>query len=383
MTRKLLSKALILAAALASFTVAFYAQAILTRVEGQILGKDGKPVEGAEIKFDRTDIKASYNIKTNKEGKYNYATLPLGVYTISISVGGELIAKQEGLRTDPAKPLPISIDMRNMQANQPQAATAEAAKPTAEELAEFEKKKKEYEEAKAKDDVLQASFTAGMQATEAKNWNLAIESFTKAGEVDPTQEAVWANLANAFSMRGDSQRGAAAIADYGRASDAYAKAIALKPLDASLHNNYATVAARAQKIDIAQAELAKAIELDAPGAAKYYRNLARVYFDTNQNAPAETAFKKAIELDPNNPDAHFQLGLVLIQNATLEGEKMKAPAGTAEAFQKYLQLAPTGANAAEAKAMLDALGSTIKSGLNNAPPPQTKGNNNKGNNKGK
>ena len=40
-----------------------------------------------------------------------------------------------------------------------------------------------------------------------------------------------------------------------------------------------------------------------------------------------------------NPDAYFQLGLVLIQQATEEGGKMKAPAGTAEAFQKYLELA--------------------------------------------
>jgi Tfp pilus assembly protein PilF len=192
---------------------------------------------------------------------------------------------------------------------------------------------------------------------------VAIENFMKAGAVDPTQEAVWANLANAYAMRAESQRGAPAIADYGRAADAYAKAVALKPLDANLHNNYATVAARAQKIDVAQTELAKAIELDAPGAGKYYRNLARVYFDTNQPGPAEAAFKKAIQIDPKDPDAYFQLGLVLIQSATLEGDKMKAPAGTAEAFQKYLELAPSGVNAAEAKAMLDALGAPVRSNL--------------------
>lgn len=362
MTRSSLPKMLILMALVAIFAVASYGQQ-MTRVEGTILGTDGKPVEGAEIKFDRTDIRANYSIKTNKDGKFTYATLPMGTYTITVTVAGNVIGKMEGVRTNPAMPLPLNIDMRNL--NQPQVAAAEAepAKPTAEELAEFEKKKKEYDEAVAKDKALQDAFTLGMEATQVKNWNVAIENFQKAGEVDPTQEAVWANLANAYSMRAESQRGAAAIADYGRASDAYAKAVALKPLDANLHNNYATVAARAQKIDIAQAELAKAIELDAPGAGKYYRNLARVYFDTNQPGPAEAAFKKAIQLDPKDPDAYYQLGLVLIQQATIEGDKMKAPAGTAEAFQKYLELAPTGVNAAEAKSMLEVLGAPVKSNL--------------------
>lgn len=366
MLRNSLPKMLILLVMVASFVLVFQGQVITTRVEGTILGEDGKPVEGAEIKFERTDIKANYSIKTNKNGTFTYATLPQGTFTITVTVAGKVIATQPNIRTNPAKTLPLNIDMRDLAKGQPAAVAPEAAEvkpPTAEELAEFEKKKKEYDDAVAKDKSLQDAFTAGMQASQAKDWNVAIDSFIKAGAIDATQEAVWANLANAYAMRADSLRGAAAIQDYGRAADAYAKAVALKPLDANLHNNYATVAARAQKIDVAQAELAKAIELDAPGAGKYYRNLARVYFDTNQPGPAETAFKKAIQLDPKDPDAHFQLGLVLIQQATLEGEKMKAPEGTAEAFQKYLELAPTGANAAEAKAMLDALGAPVRSNL--------------------
>jgi len=365
MIRSSLPKMLILLTLVALCGVVFYGQAILTTVSGTIIGADGKPAEGAEIKFERTDIKANYSIKTNKEGKFTYATLPMGTFTITVTVAGNVIGKMENVKTNPAKPMPLDIDMRKLAQGQPAVAAADEAKPqpTAEEVAEFEKKKKEYDDAVAKEKDLQTAFTAGMEAAQAKNWNVAIESFTKAGAVDPGQEAVWANLANAYAMRADSQRGAAAIADYGRASDAYAKAVALKPLDANLHNNYATVAARAQKIDVAQAELNKAIELDAPGAGKYYRNLARVYFDTNQPGPAEAAFRKAIQLDPKDPDAHFQLGLVLIQQATEEGGKMKAPAGTAEAFQKYLELAPTGANSADAKAMLEALGAPVRNNL--------------------
>jgi hypothetical protein len=39
---------------------------------------------------------------------------------------------------------------------------------------------------------------------------------------------------------------------------------------------------------------------------------------------------------------------------------MVAPDGTAEAFQKYLELQPTGPHAEEAKAMLQGLGSPVE-----------------------
>jgi hypothetical protein len=44
----------------------------------------------------------------------------------------------------------------------------------------------------------------------------------------------------------------------------------------------------------------------------------------------------------------------------LQGDKMIAPPGTAEAFQKYLELAPTGPHAEEAKAMLASVGATVE-----------------------
>ena len=72
-------------------------------------------------------------------------------------------------------------------------------------------------------------------------------------------------------------------------------------------------------------------------------------------------FKKAIEADPNYADAHYQYGIYLIGKATTTPDgKIVPPAGTAEEFQKYLELKPDGVNAEASKAMLQSMGAKIE-----------------------
>jgi hypothetical protein len=51
---------------------------------------------------------------------------------------------------------------------------------------------------------------------------------------------------------------------------------------------------------------------------------------------------------------------------------MEFPDGTAEAFQKYLELKPDGPHAAEAKAMLEGMGATVETsyGAKKKAPPK-------------
>ena len=52
----------------------------------------------------------------------------------------------------------------------------------------------------------------------------------------------------------------------------------------------------------------------------------------------------------------------MIGKATLKGDKMVAPDGTADAFNKYLELAPTGSYAQAAKDMLASIGANVETG---------------------
>jgi tetratricopeptide (TPR) repeat protein len=232
---------------------------------------------------------------------------------------------------------------------------------TKEQRAEYEKKLKEQEAEMAKNKALQDAFNAGMEAKNAKNYQVAVENFEKASALAPTQHVVWAQLAETYISLADTKTGAEQQAAVEKGIAAYAKAVEIKVDDPNYHNNYALALAKGKKMNEAQAELTKAAQLDPPQAGKYYYNLGAVYVNTQQNDAAEAAFKKAIELDPNYADAYYQQALVLMNKVSLDAAgKMIAPPGTIEALQKYLALKPDGANADGAKAILEQLGSTVQ-----------------------
>jgi tetratricopeptide (TPR) repeat protein len=347
-----------------------------SNIQGDVIGTDGKPVQGAQIKLDRTDIKQSFNVKTDKKGHFLYANLPTGIYTITVVVNGKDVGQIAGVRPRQGDNPPVVFDLAKLAEAAAAAAAGVPAPPkeegmTKEQRAEYEKKLKEQEAAMAKDKALQDAFNAGMEAKNAKNYPVAIENFEKASVMAPTQHVVWAQLAEAYISRSDSETGDAKQADIDKGIAAYAKAVEAKAEDANYHNNYALALAKGKKMDQAQAELTKAAQLDPPQAGKYYYNLGAVYVNTQQNDAAEAAFKKAIELDPNYADAYYQQALVLMNKVSLDKDgKMVAPPGTTEALQKYLSLRPDGANAEGAKAILEQLGTTVQTSFERPGAPK-------------
>ncbi len=70
--------------------------------------------------------------------------------------------------------------------------------------------------------------------------------------------------------------------------------------------------------------------------------------------PQAAAADEAIKADPTLAIAYYLKGQGLIQKATIDSAtgKMVLPPGCAEAYQKYLDLAPNGAFAADVKGIL-------------------------------
>ena len=350
--------------------LAFTSLAQITTLEGDVKGTDGKPVVGAVVKIERTDIRGNYQTKTDKKGHYFHTGLPIGMYTITVQMDGKDADKQQGIRTSPGDPKNVSFDLKEAAARAaagaPQMTAAQERGMSASDKAALEKSMKDREAQLKKRSELNESFNAGLTAVQNKQWPEAVAALTKAAEVDPTQPAVWAQLAEAYVGLASTKTGADFDAAMGKGLEAYGKAIELKPDDAATHNNYALALAKAKKFPEMQAELAKAVQLDPPGAGKYYYNLGALLVNSGQNDTAGEAFKKAIDADPNYAEAYYQYGVTLVSKAQIAPDGKVTPVpGTVEALQKYLSLQPNGQFAQAAKDMLTTLGSSVETRFQN------------------
>jgi tetratricopeptide (TPR) repeat protein len=373
-------KSLILSA-FAFLLLSLPAFAQTTAVEGYVKDETGKPVQGAVVNFERTDIKGHYTVKTDKKGHYGHYGLPLGTYTISVAVNGQVKDTANGFRTGLGDPKTLNFDLKQsaaqQQALQKAAETgtlsAEQERGMSKEQKEqFEKVAKAREAQLAKNKALNEAYTAGKNAVEAKQWDVAIENLNKAAEMDAKQGAVWTQLADAYVGKAQATP-AEAAANYDKAFDAFKKAIELAPTDAGLYNNYALALAKDKKLDDARTNLAKAAELDPPGAGKYYYNLGALLVNSGQNDAAVEEFKKAMQADPNYADAQYQYGVAMASKATTDASgKVIPPPGTVEALQKYIELKPDGPYAASAKEMIAALGGSVSTNYANPNAPKGK-----------
>jgi len=352
----------------------------ISAIEGDVKGEDGQPAVKAVIKLTRTDIKGNYHCETNKKGHYFYNGLPLGTYNITVEINGKEMDGVNGVRTRLGDPTPVNFDLqkiasaRKAQASQQQQMASggqalskeQERSMTKEQKEAYEKALKEREEAMKKNKELNDAFNAGLTAAQAKDYDTAVTQFVKASELDPKQIAVWSNLADAYVQAAKTKTGPEFDAIMAKGTDAFQKAIEINPNDAGLHNNYALALAQAKKFPEMQSELEKAAQLDPTKAGQYYYNLGAVLVNNNQNDAAGAAFKKAIEIDPNHADSYYQYGVFLVGKASIGADGKVTPVpGTVDAFQKYLELAPTGQFADQAKAMLTSMDAKVDTSYKN------------------
>jgi tetratricopeptide (TPR) repeat protein len=343
----------------------------ITVIEGNVTGSDGKPLPGALIRIERKDVTSTFKVKTDKKGHYIYNGLPLGNYDVVCVVDGKDVDKVPGVQTTTQQYKTVDFNLKAKENIQKAAETGSLTKEqergmTAEDKRRLEEMYKKNAESMKKRGALNEAYSTGKTALDNKQYDAAIESFNKAGELDPKQGAVWSGLAQAYTARAKSKTGADADADLQKAAESWAKAIEITPEEAGIHNNYALVLAQCKKFPEAQAELEKAAALNPAGAGQYYYNLGALEINAGQNDAANETFKKAIAIAPPYPEAFYQYGLTLLAKATLDKDGKTIPVpGTIEALQKYLELAPNGPNAEAAKGMLTSLGTTLQTEYKN------------------
>jgi len=111
-------------------------------------------------------------------------------------------------------------------------------------------------------------------------------------------------------------------------------------------------------VDDANSAFDAAAKADPSNASRYLRNLAILFYNT-RNFPAQIdASDTAIKADPNQALLYFIKAQGLAEDARVDPEtnKLVLPAGCADAYRKYLELAPTGPHAAQVTAFLQRTG---------------------------
>ncbi len=345
------------------------ASAQLSRIRGRVLGEDGKPLQNAVIKIERTDMKGSYNVKTNKKGEYLHAGIPFsGTYNVILTVDGQERDHVQGVRTKFGGEEEINFNLKEtadklkaaQAAAQSGEMTAEQARGmTKEQRAAMEKAMEERKKQMAKNKELNDAFNAAMEARQAKNYDVAIENFEKAYAADPSQSVIIENMAGAYAEKAETLKGEERTAALTKAAELYAKSLATQP-SAPVYNNRGLVLAKMGDIEGAKADLKQAAQLDPANAGMYYYNMGAELTNRGDAAGASEAFKMATEADPKHVNAQFQLAMSLIGQAKMDDKgNVIPPPGTIEALQKVIELAPTSPQAAEAKAMIETLTASV------------------------
>ncbi len=343
-------------------------------VKGTCRDLEGKPIAQAEVDWTGTESGHTYKLKTNNKGEYFSLGIVPGKYNVQLSKDGKEIFHFNNV-TVGLDETPLDFDLKKERAGaiQGQGLTPEQAAKAKEAAAKAAAETKTV-------GTLNEKLAAAKAATDAGDFETAITTLNEANQIDSTRDLIWFKLGDAYRMSAPKQtdpeekkkRYEMAAADYQKAielrgaSDTAQKDPENNVKMAAYYNNLADAYSKANKVDDSVANYNKASQLDPTHASTYLFNEGAVLTNAGKVDDAIAAFDKVIVADPTKAEAYYWKGVNLIGKATLKGDKMVAPEGTAEAFQKYLELQPQGRMAQPAKDMLASIGATIETGFGTA-----------------
>lgn len=403
-------------------------------VKGTCKDAQGAPIVGAQVTWHNNDNGRTFNLKTNKKGEYFSLGIDPGTYTVTLSKDGKQLDQPVTNYKVASDEMTLDFDLKASKEQEVQE-TAKAKGLTPEQVKQMQEQQAKAEAYNKNIGTVNEKLKAATAAEQANppNYDTAIASLNEATQMAPNEDLVWFRLGGAYldsakavtdpaektkryteayndlqkaidlkkakdsggtPGNGQAAQGTGQTAQggqpapengqQGKAAPApTGKAAIQSALDnqrmAAYYDNFAAAAARVGKSDEAVNAYQQAATLDPSHAGQYYFNLGAVL--TNSNATndvkirkqAVDAFDKAIAVDPNRADAYFWKGQNLVGLATTDANgKIAAPDGTVEAYQKYLELQPTGPHADEAKQMLAALNATVETSYGKKGAKKTK-----------
>lgn len=308
------------------------------RISGKVLNKEGKPIPGAKVNLKRTDRNWSKDLFPDKNGNFLQVGLEPKDFIMTVTGEGYVTL------TEPVKIPLADVIIKNITLLTPaEARTQAVASGTAQAVPEDP--------------------GAALDAEGRDAFNLAIPLYNegKYGEALPQVEKAYKTLVEAKDKLKDEQAKAdlapellkiervlgICLAQAGAKKEDgepyLLKALERNPKDERvLIGLIETSKAKADKV-AEQKYVAMLETLQGPNPDVIY-NKGVEAFNSGKSKEAKAQWLKALEVAPTYAEAHYMLAMVEFGENNLRGTKQH--------LLKYLELAPTGKNAATAKEML-------------------------------
>ena len=189
---------------------------------------------------------------------------------------------------------------------------------------------------------LKAAFELGVNASNAGQYQEAINQFQIAVGLADFCADCYHNLGHAYVQ----------LEDYEQAETAFKQAIALKADYAPAFTGLVNVYNMQRRFDEAAEASAEAARLSgsALGGSTdpiVVYNQGVIFWNAQKFADAKVQFEQTLQLDPNNADAYYFLAMTNLNQGNM--------ADAATALGKYIELAPDGQYADQARSMLPQL----------------------------
>jgi tetratricopeptide (TPR) repeat protein len=327
-----------------------WSQATAGKVQGKITS-GGQPVANAQITLTNTSNGRVYKIKTDKDGTFSAVGIMFGEYDQEIAspTGEKLYKRKTSVAGQNGAPDDLSVDIGQ----------GGAPKISKEEM---DKLKAEREKG-MNVNALIAQYTAAQQA---KNFQQASDLLKQMIALEPNRWDFQQALGDTQLSLGQFEEAVATyekaipLAENSSKTDPKADPAKAKNAVAKMLNNEGAAYTKLKQPQKAVEAYTKAAEMDPnPGTA--YFNLCATQYNSGNTQGALAACDKAITADPNRADAYYIKGSLMMADSKQDKEgKLTAPAGTAEALNKYLELAPDGPHANDVKQMLAYIGAKIE-----------------------
>lgn len=291
-------------------------------LRGQVTGPDGVGVPGVKIVITGQERPIrTFETETNEEGRYRMMGLRDSPYEVTATT--ETATAMAVFTIRGGQNLTVDLDLGA-------SAAAATAALSEEDLAN-----------EARREELSASFEQGVAASAAGDYVEAIAQFEIAISIVDTCYSCYHNIGLANLELGQMDE----------AEVAFKQALELRADNAASYTGLAGIYNAQRRFDEAAEMSAEAARLSGGGAgatdpvAVY--NQGVIYWNAGNFPMAKEQFEQAVALDPNNADAHYQLAMASLNLGDMTS--------AVEALEKYIEIAPDGQNADQARGMIQQL----------------------------